>query len=142
MFGYAGKSFFINWIVVLLVFMTGAAAFAGYNSITRSFDLFAGFGQVSAMFGGIASLGALLLAIIAIAIIIGGFWYMADKDYTGKSGLKWLHIIIGLVVFIIALTVGLKWLALPDDGLISLGIAALIIIVVTIAAAIVTPRIK
>jgi len=134
------KTFIRNWIVVLLVFVIGASAFAGYNSINGSFDLFAGFGAVGELVGGIASLGAFLVVIIALAIIVSGMLYVAKKDYTGSNGLLAFHVIIGLAVVIIAGFVGFRWIELPEDGWSYLAPVLGTLIFTGIAAAIVTPR--
>lgn len=137
---YSKKQFIINWIVILLVLVTGAAAFTGYNSIDGSFDLFAGFGVVGEMFGGIASLGALAGVIVALAIIVLGLVYIAKKDYSQNNGLLIVHIILGLAVVIGAAYVGIKWIVLPADGWAALGIALAVLLFTGIATAIVTHR--
>ncbi|MGY4893582.1 MAG: hypothetical protein ACO1N2_02715 [Candidatus Saccharimonadota bacterium] len=142
MFGYNIKKFAFNWAIILLVLAIGASATLGYDSITNTFDPFAGFVGLGDLFGGLPTLGGILVVVLAVLAVLWLLFYMTNNDYTGKGGLQAFHIGIIVVVIVVAAVLGLRWIEFTDEFWPTVGTLVAILAVVTVATALVTHRIK
>jgi len=110
MFGYNIREFVRNWFIVLLAAIVLAVIFLGYNSITGLFDPIAGFTTLVGMFGGLLSLIGLVIAIAILAFVVWGLNRIGKTDYSDNNAKLRLHVFIGVVVFLIASSIGWRWI--------------------------------
>ncbi|HET6746957.1 MAG TPA: hypothetical protein VFH06_02525 [Candidatus Saccharimonadales bacterium] len=103
-----------NWAIIALVLILGLSAGLGWNTVTKSFDLFEGLGTLSDLFGGLTSFGALLLALAVTGIVVYGLYYMSKTNYDDDEGRRWLHIGLGVVFIVFVAWLGLTWIHLPS----------------------------
>lgn len=103
-----------NWGVITLVMIFCLAAGLGWNTVTKSFDLFEGLGTLLDIFGGLWSFGALLLAIVVTGIVVYGLYYMSKTNYDGHEQRRWAHIGLGVIFVIFVAWLGLSWIHLPS----------------------------
>jgi hypothetical protein len=142
MFGYKMRKFAFNWVVVLLVLVIGASAALGYNSITRSLDLFAGFGALGSLFGGLPTLGGILVVLLGLAAVTWLFIHMTKTNYDDNKNRQVLHIVVALAVIVAALFIGVGWIEVTSEFWPTVGTIIAILVVVTGATALVTDRTK
>ena len=142
MFGYTLKKFAFNWAIILLVLAIGASSTLGYDSINNTFNLFEGFVGLGDLFGGLPTLGGILVVLLATLAVLWLLIHMTRTDYTGKGGLQAFHIGVIVAVIVLAAVVGLRWIEFTDEFWPTVGTIVAILVVVTVATALVTERVK
>jgi hypothetical protein len=115
-----------NWAIIALVLVLGLSAGLGWNTVTKSFDLFEGLGTLLDVFGGLWSFGALLLALAVTGVVVYGLYYMSKTNYDDNERRRWIHIGLGVVFIVFVAWLGLNWIHLPSG----LGWTALLFLAV------------
>jgi hypothetical protein len=109
-----------NWVIVGATAISAAALFAGRAS-DGTHDFGRGMASVLAAFGGPASFGALLGALLTVVLTMFGLDYMSGHRYTPAEEVRRrVHIGIGIAVLVVAAVSGVKWIGLPEGGQIPL----------------------
>src|SRR6266496_4896713 len=106
---FSPRRYGANWLIITVVLITGLSAGFGWNTVTKSVDLFDGFSTLWDIFGGITSFGGILFLLLCVAIIVYGLHKMTQTDYTqsrNKKRLRWVHIGFGFAFVAFAAWMG------------------------------------
>lgn len=121
------RKFIGTWFVIIASFVIVGGLAMGYNSITGTIDVGAGFAAVWSLAGGLVSFIAIIGGILLLALAVAALFYMSNHNYENDGRSQMVHVTIGLIVLVAVAVIGIKWIHLPSgSGWAMLGVISLV----------------